>query len=207
MMEEYDFIFLMEKSLGLFWVLIQQGCFCGVKYVYEGLIPKGQSLRRIVAAQAAFFAVLVVLCFERELGLAFLSSALRFGDRDFYPWAMRIALCSAMILFDALLLLCAFRIYRLYRRGLAAARPTLPADAALFLLTGALCVAYTAGIIHATLANDLPMDDFYWMGRAFIQLSNFFYVPLEITGALLLYRFWRAVQENVSRDRDSRCKR
>ena len=203
-MEEYDFIFLMEKSLGLFWVLIQQGCFCGVKYIYEGLIPDGQGLRRIVAAQVFFFAALTALCFERELGLALLSSALKYGDRDFYPWAMRITLCSAMILFDALLLLYAFRIYRLYRRGLAAAGPTLPADAALALLTCALCVAYTAGAIHATLVRDIPMDDFYWTGRAFIQLSNFFYVPLEITGAVLLYRFWRTVRENTGRDKEGR---
>lgn len=58
-----------------------------------------------------------------------------------------------MILFDALLLLYAFRIYRLYRRGLTAVRPTFPADAAVVLLVCALCVSYTAGSIHATLAH------------------------------------------------------
>ena len=202
MIREYDFIFLMEKLLGLFWVLVQQACFCGVKYVYEGLIPGGQGPRRIVAAQLALFATLAVLCFEEELGLGFLSTALKFGIKDFYPWAMRMALCSAMILFDALLLLYAFRIYRLYRHGLSAARPTLPVDAALTLFACVLCVAYTAGTIHATLARNISMKVYMWMGRAFIQVSNFFYVPLEITGAVLLYRFWRAVRETNAPQRE-----
>ena len=39
------------------------------------------------------------------------------------------------------------------------------------------------------------MKVYMWMGRAFIQVSNFFYVPLEIAGAVLLYRFWRAVRD------------
>lgn len=54
MMKGYNYAFLMERSLGLFWVLIQQVCFCVAKYVHEGLIPNGQGPRRIVATQLLF---------------------------------------------------------------------------------------------------------------------------------------------------------
>lgn len=198
----YDYVFLTDKLMGLFWVLVQQVCFCGVRYVYESLVPCGRSARRIAAPQAAVLVLLTILCFERELGIPFLSSLLVFGLRDFWPWTMRIALCGAMILFDALLLLYTYRIYRIYRRGLQAAGPTLAGDAALTLLVLALCAGYAAGSIRATLAHDISMDDYTWIGRAFIQISNFFYAPLEIAGAALLWRFWRAVREDAEGGND-----
>ena len=196
MIKNYDFVFLIEKLLGLFWVLVQQSCFCVVKYVYEGLIPNGRSLRYIVSLQLVFFAFLVLLCFEEELGLKFLSLMLKTGRRNFYPWAVRVALCSAMILFDALLLLYGFRIYRLYKYGITALSSTLIIDFILTLSVFAVCVIYTACMIHAALARNISMNIYMWMGRAFIQFSNFFYVPLEITGAVLLYKFYKAVHEN-----------
>ncbi len=168
---------MIDKSLELFWVLIQQCCFCGVKYIYEGLIPNGQSLKRIILTQVIIFAVLVILCFEQELSIKFLSSMLVFGRKTFYPWAMRITLCAAMILFDSLLLLYTFRIY--------------------FICV--ICFGYIAGSIHASLTQKISMNAYLWVGRAFVQLSNFFYVPLEISGAVLLYNFWRAVRDNKAK--------
>ena len=193
----YDFIFLIDKSLLLFWVLIQQCCFCGVKYIYEGLIPNGQSLKRIIMTQVIIFAVLVILCFEQELSIKFLSSMLIFGSKSFYAWAMRITLCSAMILFDSLLLLYTFRIYKLYRGGIV--RPTFFADFMLTLFICVICFGYIAGSIHASLTQNISMKAYLWVGRAFVQLSNFFYVPLEISGAVLLYKFWRAVRDNKAK--------
>ena len=192
----YDFVFLVEKSLGLFWVLIQQCCFCMVKCVYEKLIPNGQGLRRIVLIQAFLFIILAILCFEQELSIKFLSSLLFFGRRNFYPWAVRIILCSAMILFDALLLLYTFRIYKLYKFGLAAMRPVFPVDFALTLFICVICAGYISGTIHATLTRNISMNLYFWLGRAFIQFSNFFYVPLEIAGAVLLYKFYHSVRNN-----------
>lgn len=197
-----EMLFLVEKSMGLFWVLVQQACFCCVKYVYAGIVSGGgtaafvRQRRRIAAVQIAAAASLVVLCFERELGVGGLSRLLDLDAADFYPWAVRMALCAAMILFDALLLLYTFRIYRIYRHGLSAARPTLPADAALTAGVLALWALYEAGGIHAALSRGLTIDDYVWIGRAFIQISNFFYVPLEICGASLMYIFWRSVRDS-----------
>ena len=192
-------VFVIEKSMGLFWVLIQQCCFCGVKYIYESLIPNGQSLRRIVMTQLILFTGLVIICSEYELSIKFLSTALRFGDINFYPWAVRITLCSAMILFDSLLLLYAFRIYRIYKFGLSAVKPVLFTDLALTLSICIICAGYIACSIHAKFARNISMDSpqvYSQIGRAFIQFSNFFYVPLEITGALLLRKFYKAVRNN-----------
>lgn len=117
-----------------------------------------------------------------------------FGRKNFYPWAMRITLCAAMILFDSLLLLYTFRIYKLYRGKLA--RPTFLPDLAVTLFICVICFGYIAGSIHASLTQHISMNAYLWVGRAFVQLSNFFYVPLEIAGAVLLYKFRRAVRDN-----------
>ncbi|MBQ6774740.1 MAG: hypothetical protein IJP48_11875 [Synergistaceae bacterium] len=167
-----------------------------VKCVYEKLIPNGQSLRRIVMTQVILFIILVILCFEYELSIKFLSSLLLFGRRNFYPWSVRIILCSAMILFDALLLLYTFRIYRLYKFGFESLSPVFPVDLALTLIICLICSGYIAGTIHASLTRNISMRSYVWLGRAFIQFSNFFYVPLEITGAILLYKFYHAVCSN-----------
>ena len=146
--------------------------------------------------QIILFAVLVILSFEQELSIKFLSSMLIFGRKNFYAWTIRITLCAAMILFDSLLLLYTFRIYKLYRCGLACVHSTIWADFAVTLFVCLICAGYIAGSIHASLTQRISMNAYLWVGRAFVQLSNFFYVPLEIAGAILLYKFYRAVHEN-----------
>lgn len=181
--------------MGLFWVLIQQVCFGGIKYVYESLLHPTQGARKYLLQQAFIFGVLCVLAFERELGVPFLSSILTRPHGDFYPWAIRIALCGAMILFDSLLVLYIYRVYRLYRDGLTAAGPTWATDGAVVVAVVSLCVVYVWQSIEATAALNIPMANYRWIGRAFIQLSNFFYVPLESGAAVLLYLFWRALRK------------
>lgn len=192
-------VFLIEKSMGLFWVLVQQVCFCGVGYVY-GDLARGSAfpVRRFLLRQAAVFAVLCALCFERELGIPFLSSMLIIDGRDFYPWAVRITLCSMMILFDALLLVYTWRVYGIYTRGRQTVRPTWRGDLCVVIGVGLLCVLWIHRSIATTLLHNLSMWDYTWMGRAFIQLSNFFYVPLEIAGAILLYFFRKAVRRSLA---------
>lgn len=191
-------IFLVEKSMGLFWVFIQQVCFCGVGYVYGDLVHEAFGRRAFFLRQSLVFLALCLLCFEKELGISCLSGALAIGERNFYPWTIRILLCSAMILFDTLLLLYTFRIYRVCTRGREAIRPTLPVDLCLVAGVSFLCVAYIRQSIDTALLHDLSMWDYTWLGRAFIQLSNFFYVPLEIAGAILLYFFRKTVRRSLN---------
>ncbi len=197
-MTSSETIFLAEKSMGLFWVLIQQICFCGVGYVYGDLVRESFGRRDFFLRQGIFFFVLCLLCFEKELGISLLSGALTIGERNFHPWAIRILLCSVMILFDALLLLYTWRIYRVCIRGRKAIRPTLPVDLCLVAGMAFLCVAYIRQSIDTALLHDLTMWNYTWLGRAFIQLSNFFYVPLEIAGAILLWFFRKTVRRSLA---------
>lgn len=197
-MNSPDLIFLIEKLMGLFWVFIQQICFCGVGYVYGNLVHPDRGSQKFFGRQAIAFLVLCLLCFERELGIPFLSSLLLLEEGDFYPWAILIILCSAMILFDALLLLYTWRVYRVYRRGTRSIGRTFPVDLCFIVAVGTVCCMYIRRSIDVTLLYGLSGEEYIRIGRAFIQLSNFFYVPLEITGALLLYFFRRAVRRNIA---------
>ncbi|MDR1732959.1 MAG: hypothetical protein LBR61_12805 [Synergistaceae bacterium] len=196
-MEAPQVVFLIEKSMGLFWVLVQQICFCGARYLYEGLLSD-RSLRRFYAGQFVIALLFVCLCFERELGLPFFSSWLVVGTRDFYPWAVRITLCGVMIAFDMLLLLHVYRVFRIYKRGRV--RFASWADGAIVAGTGLLCVVYIWRSIRATLAFNLSIDDYTWIGRAFIQFSNFFYMPLEIGAAFIFYAFLKTLRREKHRD-------
>ncbi len=190
-------VFLIEKSMGLFWVLIQQICFGGSKYVYESLVRPEQGTRTYLLQQGCIFGILCVLAFERELGVPFLSSILNRPHGDFYPWGIRIMLCGVMILFDSLLVLYIYRICRLYRHGLASVRPTGIADWGLVAVVATFCVLYVWHSIETSAAFRIPMWDYPWIGRAFIQISNFFYVPLESLAALLLYLFWCDLKKDL----------
>jgi len=144
------------------------------------------------------FVLLVVFCFEYELGGGYLWRALYIKRVDFYSWTVRITLCGAMILFDALLVLYFARIVRLYRYGLDSARSTLTVDLAIFAFVAILCCGYLYGSITSALRHGFNMDQYNWIGRFFIQISNFFYITLEVGGALLAWSFLKQLARDKS---------
>ncbi|GHV38796.1 hypothetical protein FACS1894187_18040 [Synergistales bacterium] len=193
-LDSSETLFLAEKLMGLFWVLVQQVCFCGSKILYESLSRGSARVKRILFFQCAIFIAFCAVSFEWELGVPFLSFALCIGERDFYPWAVRVILCSGMILFDALLTLYIYRIYRLCRDGERSFRPVFLWDFFVFFCIAALCVGFIAQSVSTTLVHDLDMDlEFTWLARAFVSFSNFFYVPLEACAAAVLFRAWRLI--------------
>ncbi|MBP9626716.1 MAG: hypothetical protein KBF14_06470 [Synergistaceae bacterium] len=181
--------FTIERLMGLFWVLIQQICFSGLKWVYQDISEKGTSIRRSFLLQGGSFFLLCLLCFGRELSLPFFPTLLLFGERDFYPWSIRILLCSAMILFDALIVLYFYRLLRLYEGNPLREKSPVPKDLGVLFFVGSLFLLYTAFSIKTILRHDLSMWDFVWIGRFFIQISNLFYITFEVGGALLFWRF------------------
>ena len=181
--------FTIERLMGLFWVLIQQICFSGLKWVYQDISEKATSIRRLFLLQGGSFFLLCLLCFGRELSLPFFPTLLLFGERDFYPWSVRILLCSAMILFDALIVLYFYRLLRLYEGNPLREKSPVPNDLGVVFFVGSLFLLYTAFSIKTILHHDLSMWDFVWIGRFFIQISNLFYITFEVGGALLFWRF------------------
>jgi len=188
-------VFLIERLMCLFWIAVQQFCFACVKYAHDDIVS-GAKTWRIAASQAAALVLTVVFCFEPELNLSFPSKLLLKGDMDYFPWVARIVLCGMMILFDALLMLYFYRIVRVYRRGLASARPTLPGDAALAALVTTLCCVYITAGIGASGRIGFDMSQYLWIGRFFIQISNFFYISLEAGGAFIMWTFLREARND-----------
>ena len=181
--------FTIERLMGLFWVLIQQICFSGLRWVYQDILEKGTSIRRFFLLQMGCFFFLCLLCFGRELSLPFFRTLLLVGERDFYPWSIRILLCSAMILFDALIVLYFYRLLRLYEGNPLQEKSAIPKDIAVLFFVSSLFLLYTVLSIQTVLRHNLSMWDFVWIGRFFIQISNLFYITFEVGGALLFWRF------------------
>ena len=191
--------FMIERLMGLFWVMIQQLCFVCIKYAHDDIVLGQGRVKRLAAVQAIFFLLLLAFCFEREAGLPLLSRLLAGRSLDYYPWAVRIAICAAMILFDSLLVVYFWRIVRVYRKGLHAAKGTIRGDLALTAFVLLLGVGYVVLGIRASERFAFTMAQYMWVGRFFIQLANFFYIALEVGGAILFWQFLRKLLDRRPR--------
>ena len=60
--------FLIERLMGLFWVGVQQFCFTCLKYAHDDIVLGDGKARKLLVFQLSAFALLVVFCFEPELG-------------------------------------------------------------------------------------------------------------------------------------------
>jgi len=183
--------------MGLFWVGVQQFCFTCLKYAHDGILGIGNT-KRLVFIQLFSFVLLVLFCFEYELGSGYFWKTLRINKVEFDEWVVRVILCGAMILFDALLVLYFARIVRIYRYGLSSARPTLTVDLIIFAFVVVLCFSYLYGSITSSLRLGFDMDQYNWIGRFFIQISNFFYITLEVGGAFLAWSFLKQLVRDKS---------
>ena len=184
--------FMIERLMGIFWVVVQQFCFTCLKYTHDNIVGT-LKIRRLLIYQLLALVLLVVYCFEYELGYGYLWKALRIRRVEYYEWTVRVAICGVMILFDWLLVLYFARIVRLYKHGIAKARPTLPGDLAVFLFVAVLCCAYLYFSITSSLRLRFKMDQYNWIGHFFIQISNFFYIALEVLGAIFAWSFLKQV--------------
>lgn len=189
--------FLIERLMGIFWVIVQQFCFVCVKYAHDDIAKGDGRVVRLAVSQCAAAIALSAFCFERELGAGLVSGPLSAGEYDYFPWTVRIVICGAMILFDSLLVLYFARIVRLYTGGLDAARSTLPGDLAVCLLISALCFGYIRLSVSAAVRYGFDMCQYMWVGRFFIQISNFFYIALEIGGAILMWSFFKRIRRGA----------
>lgn len=185
----------MERLMGLFWVMVQQFCFTCLKYAHDNIIGTGKTVKLLIT-QILTLAILIAYCFETELGSGYIKNLLFINGVQFYAWTARVIICGVMILFDWLLVLYFARIVRLYRRGVVAASPTLPGDLAAITFVAALCCAYLYLSITSSLRLGFDMDQYNWIGRFFIQISNFFYIALEVGGAIMAWLFLKQIMHD-----------
>lgn len=181
--------------MGLFWVMVQQFCFSCLKYAHDNIIGRGK-VAKLLLTQLLAFVLLAVYCFESEWGSGYLSDVLYINNVEFYAWSARVIICGVMILFDWLLVLYFARIVRIYRRGLAAASPTLRGDLAAIIFVAVLCSAYLYASVTSSLRLGFDMTQYNWIGRFFIQISNFFYIALEVGGAILAWLFLKQIMRD-----------
>ena len=193
---------MIERLMSLFWVMVQQFCFTCLKYAHDNIVGTGKT-RKLLLTQLLAFVLLIAYCFESELGNGYLRNALYINRVVFYEWTVRVVLCGVMILFDWLLVLYFVRVVRIYRHGIASAPPTWPGDLAVFVFVSVLSCSYLYFSITSALHLGFDMDQYNWIGRFFIQISNFFYIVLEVVGAVFAWLFLK----QVTRDKGSRNKK
>jgi len=181
-------VFFIERFLCLFWLAVQQVCFACIKYAYGDIVGTKATLRTEMARNVTLFSLIAVLSFMRDLFPGTSGALFAANGTDYYPWAVRIFLCAAMVLFDSLLVLYFWRIVRVYKKG-AAARRTWPADALLVAFIFSAAAVYLYGSIGAAGRLGIPPEDYVRIGRFFVQVCNFSYIALESIGALLIASF------------------
>ena len=177
--------------------MVQQFCFTCLKYAHDSILGIGKTWR-LVFSQLLVLVILIAFIFSPELGNNYIWNALYIDRVIFFDWTARILLCGIMILFDALLVLYFARVVRLYRHGLASSRPTLPGDIVVFAFVAILCCGYLYESISSSLRFGFDIDQYDWIGRFFIQISNFFYIALEIGGAVLAWSFLKQLLHEKS---------
>ncbi|MDL2264431.1 hypothetical protein LJC31_07255 [Synergistaceae bacterium OttesenSCG-928-I11] len=194
--------FLLQRFFGLFWALIQQICFVWLKRTHDNLAFEKKNHGVFYLTQCAIFLFLSLLCFARDLGFDPAVGAASTSWRSLYPWQGTITVCcvvvcAAMVYFDAMLVVYAHRLHRIYRGGVAAARKTLPVDVAVFALVFGFAGLYLVGSEHAVAALDIPVIGYIRIRRFFIQISNLSYVILEVSAACIFYRLYREMQKRA----------
>ena len=177
--------------------MVQQFCFTCLKYAHDNILGTGKT-RRLLLFQLLTLVIFCAFIFSPELTNDYIRKALNIRRVLFFEWAVRIAICGVMIVFDSLLVLYFARVVRLYSRGIASARPTLPADFAVVVFVAVLCCGYFYLSMDTSLRLRIHMDQYIWIGRFFIQISNFFYIALEIGGAVLAWSFLKHLKRDKS---------
>ena len=168
-------VFTIERLLELFWLAVQQCCFVGLKYAYDGAVRGAGRGVRLSAIQCMVFLAFAVFAFQPELGLNFMSGLYNVRGIDYFAWIVRMTLCAAMVLFDGF--------------GVPASSATLCGD---LLLAAAVLLPSCVYIWGSISASEKFMFDrlqYMWVGRFFVELANCAYIALEGTAALMFWKF------------------
>lgn len=182
-------VFTIERLLELFWLAVQQCCTVGLKYAYDGAVRGVGRGVRLSAIQCMVFLAFAVFAFQPELGLNFMSGFYNVRGIDYFAWIVRMTLCAAMVLFDALLVFYWCRMVRVYRFGVPSSSATLCGD---LLLAAAVLLPSCVYIWGSISASEKFMFDrlqYMWVGRFFVELANCAYIALEGTAALMFWKF------------------
>lgn len=192
-------VFTIERIFELFWTLVQIICFSCVKYAHDDIaFGTGRGVR-IAAVGGMTVLVLATASFLPELGFY---APLRWdvGGVEYYAWAVRMSLCAAMMFFDLMIVLYFYRITRLYKKGLSAARGTFLVDVAVFTLFVVSAGVYICASTSASVRLGFSWMEYRWVGRFFVEMANFFYLALESAGAVLLWKFLAYLKEERGND-------
>lgn len=186
--------FTIERLLELFWLAVQQFCFVWLKYAHDGAACGAGHGVRLTAEQCMVFLAFAVFSFQPELGLNFMSRFYDLRGIDYFAWIVRMTLCGAMVLFDALLVLYFSRLVRICRRGLPQDSSTLCGDLLLVLAVALPVIVYICAGIGASERHLFGWEQYMWVGRFFVALANCAYIALEGAAAVMFWRFVRKLE-------------
>lgn len=192
-----DLYFPIVRVAALFWSLVQQLCFVLARRAYLGVDDRRPSAL-FYASQAAVAAALAAVSFSGELGIVppydLPSIAwIRPPQQGVTAWC--IAMCAAMICFDGLLVIYAYRFLKLSRGAELERRAPIVDAAFTAVVLGAAALYWISG---DAAASELAASTFEYLTirRFFIQISNGCYVVLELTCAAILFKFWRELRSS-----------
>lgn len=179
-----------EMAFGLVWCLVQQICYIQIKRAYDRAAGRSSG-GLFLAVQAAVALAIVAICVMQGLGVgsfADLPSWVRYAPQQPGWSAWTVTICTAMICFDALLVLYARRWARLCD-GAGAVR-TLWADAAVIAISFGFGALYLVSSDFAAASLRVSLDGYHTLRRAYIAMANGCYIALELWAAWILRGFW-----------------
>lgn len=191
---------IFSNIMALFWILVQQVCLCYIKWAYEDMMGRASRMRAYMALHGVFFVFLLSVGFDLLLGLDFVYGRLPEGALFFYGRLKWNFFCEVMLVLDALLVVYAWRMYRLYMReegsSLEASSPMRVRawDIVVIVVFFAPFLWYHAGMTEAALRHGLDDEQVRTLQFFFIKVANFFYALFEGTAAVLLWRIYRLVR-------------
>ena len=181
----------------LFWILVQQVCLCYVKRAYEDISGRGAP-KGYFAVQGVFFLCLVLLGFDRLLGIDIVYGNLPRGGLRFYQRLKWNFFCEVMLVLDAWLVAYGWRIYRLYMSDI----PRIPSlwrvrleDIVVACFFVVPFVVYHWGMATTILKYGLPTRSIWAIQFLFIRFSGFFYALFEGAAAVLLWKMYRKIRK------------
>jgi hypothetical protein len=185
---------LFSFLMALFWIFVQQVCFCGVRWACEDLGRTGRSIRPLARIQAGILLLLAALA-AADLWLL----PPIFPHDNNSPSLVWQFLCTVMMALDGGIVAGVWRIHRIH-----ATRENPGEDRSLrfarIWAVGCLLVygLYFAGALPAVGRYGLNGREWEALCLFYFRIVNLFYLVLEGSAGLIALALWRNLRKEAA---------
>lgn len=185
--------------MAIFWIFVQQVCYCCIKYAYENILGRKIKVRAYVIFHGLILLALFFMAFETDAGINLAFHFIPKKIQHFYPHLRWNFFFAVMFAYDLLLLTYAWRIYRLFvaeKPKPATVQTVLLQDALIVLFAFGVYFLYHWGLVMSFYRFRLPIWRIRGIQLFFTGVLDFFFPLIEAACGLMLWRVYKTAKKD-----------